>query len=229
MTVGEILKKRRLEKKLSLRQLSYKIGFSHTNIADIEKGIVKKIDSIKKIMEALDFTEKEKMEILLQLAYEKTPNEIKEKLKNISRDETSNIKVLYEDDFIEMPVKAKASAGNGYINFEETLYTRLIRKGTFCTDCYLIEVSGNSMEPLIQDGAFVIVDPHQTEYIANKIYVVKVGEETYVKRVIINREAGVIVLKSINPEYEDKYIMGKELENVKLLGRAIRFVYEGNL
>lgn len=85
------------------------------------------------------------------------------------------------------------------------------------------------MEPLIQDGAFVIVDPHQTEYIANKIYVVKVGEETYVKRVIINREAGVMVLKSINPEYEDKYIMGKELENVKLLGRAIRFVYEGNL
>ncbi|MGL5209005.1 S24 family peptidase [Cetobacterium sp.] len=75
----------------------------------------------------------------------------------------SNIKPLTEDDFIEMPVRAKASAGNGYINFEEILYTKLIRRGSFCQDCYLIEVAGNSMEPLIADGAFVIVDPHQTE------------------------------------------------------------------
>lgn len=38
-----------------------------------------------------------------------------------------------------------------------------------------------------------------------------------------------MILKSINPDYDDVYIAGKELENVKLLGRAIKFIYEGNL
>lgn len=230
MSSGKFLRKLREDKGFSLRQVSIKSGVSHTQIADIEKGVnYGSKEKLDKILKALGVSDEEIKKFYDMQDYEKTPESIKEKLKNIAKGESSNIRILYEDDFIEMPVKAKASAGNGYINFEETLYTRLIRKGAFCTDCYLIEVSGNSMEPLIQDGAFVIVDPHQTEYIANKIYVVKVGEETYVKRVIINREAGVMVLKSINPEYEDKYIMGKELENVKLLGRAIRFVYEGNL
>lgn len=184
---------------------------------------------LEKFFIAFNLDENEKKKIMEYVEMDKMPEDLKKIKKIETKEEVSNVKILIEEDFVEMPVKAKASAGNGYINFEDTLYTRLIRRGNFCTDCYLIEVSGNSMEPLIQDGAFVIVDPHQTEYIANKIYVVKVDEETYVKRVIINRESGVMILKSINPDYEDRYIVGKELENVKLLGRAIKFVYEGNL
>ncbi|MGL5904348.1 MAG: helix-turn-helix domain-containing protein, partial [Cetobacterium sp.] len=38
MKAGEFLKKIRLEKKLSLRQMSYKTNLSHTFISEIEKG-----------------------------------------------------------------------------------------------------------------------------------------------------------------------------------------------
>lgn len=211
------LKLLRENRNMSMEELANKAGVSKGIIGEIERDKTKStLKTLDKIAKALELTIEEK-------------NRLDNAFMGRKILPISNTRPLTEDDFIEMPVRAKASAGNGYINFEETLYTKLIRRGSFCQDCYLIEVAGNSMEPLIADGAFVIVDPHQTEYIANKIYVVKIGEETFVKRIFIKKEAQVMILKSINPDYDDVYIAGKELENVKLLGRAIKFVYEGNL
>lgn len=211
------LKLLRENRNMSMEELANKAGVSKGIIGEIERDKTKStLKTLDKIAKALELTIEEK-------------NRLDNAFMGRKILPISNTRPLTEDDFIEMPVRAKASAGNGYINFEETLYTKLIRRGSFCQDCYLIEVAGNSMEPLIADGAFVIVDPHQTEYIANKIYVVKIGEETFVKRILIKEEAQVMILKSINPDYDDVYIAGKELENVKLLGRAIKFVYEGNL
>lgn len=215
--LGITIKKLREEKGYTQLELAKKANIGSGTLGDIESGRNKStVKTIDKIARALELTTEEK-------------NRLDNAFMGRKILPISNTRPLTEDDFIEMPVRAKASAGNGYINFEETLYTKLIRRGSFCQDCYLIEVAGNSMEPLIADGAFVIVDPHQTEYIANKIYVVKIGEETFVKRILIKEEAQVMILKSINPDYDDVYIAGKELENVKLLGRAIKFVYEGNL
>ena len=211
------LKLLRENRNMSMEELANKAGVSKGIIGEIERDKTKStLKTLDKIAKALELTIEEK-------------NRLDNAFMGRKILPISNTRPLTEDDFIEMPVRAKASAGNGYINFEEILYTKLIRRGSFCQDCYLIEVAGNSMEPLIADGAFVIVDPHQTEYIANKIYVVKIGEETFVKRILIKEEAQVMILKSINPDYDDVYIAGKELENVKLLGRAIKFVYEGNL
>lgn len=216
-TLKITVKKLRESRGLTQIQLAEKAHVGSGTIGEIESGKRRcTIKTLDKIARALELTTEEK-------------NRLDNAFMGRKILPISNTRPLTEDDFIEMPVRAKASAGNGYINFEEILYTKLIRRGSFCQDCYLIEVAGNSMEPLIADGAFVIVDPHQTEYIANKIYVVKIGEETFVKRILIKEEAQVMILKSINPDYDDVYIAGKELENVKLLGRAIKFVYEGNL
>lgn len=185
---------------------------------------------LEKFFKAFNISQLDQKRIMELVEIDKMPEELKKiRVNNEKKQSIPNGKKIAEEDFIEMPVKAKASAGNGYINFEDTVYTRLIRKGAFSQECYLIEVTGNSMEPLIQDGALVVVDPHQIDYVANKIYVVKVGEETFIKRVLIKEEAQVMILKSVNTDYDDVYIAGKELENVKLLGRAIKFVYEGNL
>lgn len=107
MTVGEILKEKRLEKNLSLRQVAYKVGFSHTNVSDIEKGVVKKKESIQKVMDALNI-EKNFQEYLLNLLlYEQSPDivaEEVEKLKNrIEKLEKENEKLkeqLEEDEKI---------------------------------------------------------------------------------------------------------------------------------
>ena len=46
------------------------------------------------------------------------PEELKKiRVNNEKKQPIPNGKKVTEDDFVEMPVKAKASAGNGYINF----------------------------------------------------------------------------------------------------------------
>lgn len=61
MKVGEYLKLKRQEKNLSLRQIAYKTGLSHTYISDIEKGnLVGTNETHEKIITGLNFTEDEK-------------------------------------------------------------------------------------------------------------------------------------------------------------------------
>lgn len=99
MKNGEFLKEKRLEKKLSLRQLAYKTGLSHTYISDIEKGnLIGTTETHEKIMSALNFTNNEReMFYNLLLEDETLPKYVYEKLKN-SQDEiemlkTENIKL----------------------------------------------------------------------------------------------------------------------------------------
>lgn len=182
---------------------------------------------IEAFFKKFNFSNEEKEKVLKILERDKMPDSLK-KLKTHVNTPKANA-IILEEEFINVPVKAKASAGNGYINCCEDLYMKTIRKNGFHEYCYLIEVCGNSMEPLIQDGAFVVVDPYQTDYIEGKIYVVKLDEETFIKRIYFNNELKIIILKSINPKYDDIYIPKDNVENFKIMGRAVKFIYEGNL
>ena len=183
-----------------------------------------KDDFIDKFIEVFHLGEKEQQKIKLAVAIDRTPEIIKEQYLK------SEVKILPEETLINIPVMAKASAGNGYINFSnQPLYNKLIRKNGFHEHCYLIEVAGNSMEPLIQDGAFVVVDPYQTDYLEGKVYVIRYADEVYIKRVLLKPEAKVMILKSINPDYDDIYIPADQSDQIKIIGRAVKFIYEGSL
>ena len=101
----------------------------------------------------------------------------------------------------------KASAGSGVMNFEVMsdgfLY---VPKWLFKTpqkedNLKIIEVVGDSMEPTIEDGAFVIIDITQ-KLISDGIYAILMGEEILIKRLQI-KPNGNILIKSDNPKYED--------------------------
>ena len=226
--VGAKLKEARKDNKYSLEdvQLILKnklnIDLDISNISRYESGTVKNMNAkfLRGICKAnnIDY-----VPLFKQLGF------VDEDIEEVIH-EKSNAKILIDDTLINIPVMAKASAGNGYLNFSnQPLYNKLIRKNGFHEHCYLIEVAGNSMEPLIQDGAYVVVDPYQTDYIEGKIYVIKYEDEIYIKRVILKSDANLMILKSINPDYEDIYITGEEAEQIKIIGRAVKFIYEGNL
>lgn len=80
MTIGEFLKEKRKEKGLSLRQLAYKIKLSHTNIADIEKGAIKKESSILRILSGLNLTPEENEKALKLLVNDTIPEELQEEV-----------------------------------------------------------------------------------------------------------------------------------------------------
>ena len=221
-SLSVVLKQLRESRDITILKLSEISGVANGTIGDIERG---KSNGSKKTLEklanALKLNSIEKDELYTAFLGRKV---------NESETLKSNATILQEETLISIPVMAKASAGNGYLNFSnQPLYNKLIRKNGFHEHCYLIEVSGNSMEPLIQDGAYVVVDPYQTDYIEGKVYVLKYADEVYIKRVILKSEAKVMILKSINPDYEDIYITGDESEQIKIIGRAVKFIYEGNL
>lgn len=53
--------------------------------------------------------------------------------------------------------------------------------------------------------------------------------QTYIKKVFRNEQLKAIILKTINPEYDDIYIVDEMLENFSIKGRAVKFILEGKL
>lgn len=212
------------EKDYKLEVIANMTGASLSSVGHYKTGYrTPKDDFIDKFISVFNLDDEEKEKLKLAVALDRTPDVIKRKLNS-----TPNVKILNEE-LIKIPVKAIASAGNGYLNFEEDVKTVMIRKNGFDENCYLIEVSGNSMEPLIQDGAYIVVDPREIELIDNKIYVVDYNGQTYIKKVLKNEKIKAIILKSINTEYEDIYIVDEMLNNFSIKGRAVKFILEGKL
>lgn len=212
------------EKDYKLEVIADMTGASLSSVGHYKTGYrTPKDDFIDKFISVFNLDDEEKEKLKLAVALDRTPDVIKRKLNS-----TPNVKILNEE-LIKIPVKAIASAGNGYLNFEEDVKTVMIRKNGFDENCYLIEVSGNSMEPLIQDGAYIVVDPREIDLIDNKIYVVDYNGQTYIKKVLKNEKIKAIILKSINTEYEDIYIVDEMLNNFSIKGRAVKFILEGKL
>lgn len=232
MKSSEILINYRKNKGLTVSKFAEMLGVSQVFLTHLEHDRRKISDDLFKKME--NFLSKKEIEMLKETEkYKDIPEDIINKINLLEKENKalkSNAKILVDETVINIPVLAKASAGNGYINFSnQPLYNKLIRKNGFHEYCYLIEVFGNSMEPLIQDGAYVVVDPYQTDYIEGKIYVIRYRDEVYIKRVILKPEAKLMILKSINPDYEDIYIPTEQSEQVKIIGRAVKFIHEGSL
>lgn len=206
MSSGKFLRSLRENKGFSLRQVSIKSGVSHTQIADIEKGVnYGTKEKLDKILMALGASNKEIEKFYDMQDYEKTPDSIKKKLEEKTKFEEVNTTQV---QMIELPVYGRAAAGNGYINMENiirTEYLVAIPGEDFPKGAFIAEVYGESMFPTLLDGDFAIVDPDcNDKNINNQICVVTYNGQTFIKRVV--RKEKYVVLMSDNPDrvkYED--------------------------
>lgn len=82
----------------------------------------------------------------------------------------------------------------------------------------LMDVRGDSMEPLLKDGDTLLVDQSDTEIMDGRIYVVTLGDELRVKR--IQKGFKGYVLRSENPRYADITIEGDDLAAFRVHGRV---------
>ncbi len=127
---------------------------------------------------------------------------------------------------IELPVYGKASAGNGYINLDNIISLKRVIANGFSKDSYLVEVSGDSMEPQISEGSYALVDPQELDYLPGKIYVVTYDEQTFIKKIELHQDGKLIILKSFNPKYEDVVLMGDTIKDLKVEGRVVKVIRE---
>ncbi|MEG3013390.1 MAG: helix-turn-helix transcriptional regulator [Cetobacterium sp.] len=113
MKSGEFLKKIRLEKKLSLRQISYKTKLSHTFISEIEKGKLNgTLSSQEKILDALELTTDEKQEFYKLSELEKLPPNIKT---NMMEMEKEILLLKKEIEEYKKKMSVENNSNNGHI------------------------------------------------------------------------------------------------------------------
>lgn len=87
-------------------------------------------------------------------------------------------------------ISARASAGGGIDNPEAALSGALAFRKAWIEQelrvrpnkLYVVEVSGNSMEPTLCSGDVVLIDTGQCEVMSDGVFVLQDGEDAYVKR-----------------------------------------------
>ena len=77
------------------------------------------------------------------------------------------------------------------------------------------------MEPTVRYGDIVFIRQQETVD-DGEIAAVLIGEEATLKRV--RQLPGKLVLSPCNPMFDDLVFVGEELEEVRILGKAVYFV-----
>ena len=118
-----------------------------------------------------------------------------------------------------------ASCGGGSIVFSEDriklpISTLLINGFSKQKAYSIINATGNSMSPTIDNGDKLIVEHWCGEQIQdNKIYVFCFNNEFYVKR--LSKNLDEIIIKSDNPEYRIRTISGSTAQELKVIGKIV--------
>ncbi|DAA84111.1 TPA: hypothetical protein CPT90_06975 [Candidatus Gastranaerophilales bacterium HUM_3] len=130
--------------------------------------------------------------------------------------------------YIDYYTDVFASCGNGSIVFssEKTKLPIPISmiSGYSRNKLYsMINASGNSMSPTIDNGDKLIVEHWNGNQIQdNKIYVFCFNNEFFVKR--LSKNLDEIIIKSDNPEYRIRTINGKSAAELILIGKIVATV-----
>lgn len=196
------IKNRRIELGMSQEDLAKKTGYtSRSSIAKIEKGEVDLPQS-----KILAFAKALNMPAGDLMGYE---NELPS---------FDNVYMIGEQN---LPVLGDIACGKPIEMIEEReLYVQV---GTKIKADFVLIAKGDSMKGArIEDGDCVFIK--QQGYVENgQIAVVAIGDEATLKRCFFYPQKEMLILKAENPKYEDIILMGKELEDCRIIGKAIAF------
>ena len=233
MTLGGKIKQARSAKKMTQLQLSEIVGVNRASIAQYETDtFVPPISTLKKIADACD------VDMLYFFDDEDASKRqiVKKELKNNFEKYAHLIPAEYSLKNVVFLSKSDMLIGAGsegaydldLFNKEtKVAVDRSFIKGLDPKNLKLFEVVGDSMQPEYDEGDLAIVDMvnFRGDFIKiGGIYVVRVGDVVYVKRVEFLPK-GAIKLISLNSKYGDLYphqegyeyeILGKVCGKIKL-------------
>ena len=199
------IKTRRQQLKMTQTDLALKMGYADKSmIAKIEKGNVDLPQSkILAFANVLETTPGE----LMGWDYEAEP--------------TETVDNIYKLDKIKLPMLGKVACGEPIFADEDR--ESYIMIGTDIGADFCLQCQGDSMiNARIHDGDIVFVK--KTDIVENgEIAVVIIEDEATLKRFFYYREQNLVILKPENPKYQDIILTGEQLNQVKILGRAVAF------
>lgn len=83
-----------------------------------------------------------------------------------------------------------------------------------------IKVDGDSMERLLSNGDNVIIDHGRTELEGEAIYVIRIGDHLYAKRLQRQIGGGVAII-SANPAYPVMEVAADAVDTLEIIGRVV--------
>lgn len=151
-------------------------------------------------------------------------------LGNNKKNMPNNIKQLNEvGGIVKMPIIGVISAGYDGIACEEELgeveILEMALHGYAAEDCFILKVKGNSMYPDYLPGDLVAIH-RQSSVDSGQIAVVLYnGDEATLKKVKYVQGEDWLELIPRNPEYQTKRIEGEDLNQCRVLGKALSLIY----
>lgn len=237
MNVGERIKQRRKDLKMSADELATSVGVSRSTIFRYEKGDIEKVgpDVLKKIADKLnvspadlmgwDDTPVQELKIptspLVQKITEKAVKLTaprKQKVLDFTENqlrEQSNKVISLEEDLFEYKVYEKLSAGTGFSYFNDGNYDTVFYDKDLDHD-FASWVFGDSMEPKYMNGEVVLIKETGFDY-DGAVYAVDWDGQTYIKKVY--KEKDGLRLVSINSKYKDKFAPYDE--DPRIIGKIV--------
>lgn len=207
MNMGEIIKKLRLQKGLTQEELGKVIGVQKSAIRKYESGAVENLkrSSIEKLAEFFGVTPSYLMGW---------------------QDEDQSAAIYSFENIHPITTKRIPMLGNiacGVPTYAAENRESYIKVGTDINADFCLTARGDSMiGARIHDGDIVFC--RAQESVENgEIAVVLIGDEATLKRVYFYPEKEKLVLQAENPQYEPFVYVGSELQEVRILGKAIAF------
>lgn len=175
------------------KDFSELVNFPFSRIQDIERGKVKELKAIE-----LEYLQEKFLINSWWLITGKGEMLISESNKLIKSNNNYNIDLL----------NVRAGAGEGIYNYViETVDTISLDKSFFRTPINTskvkgIQVDGDSMEPTLRDGDYVLIDENTTFGI-NGIYAIQLGGQILIKRLQFKMDGTVLII-SDNNKYQSE-------------------------
>ena len=205
MKVNEIIKKRRKELGLTLKQVAEKLGVSESLISRYESNDVKNmgIDKIIPLAKVLDTTP------AFLMGWE-----TKREKENINIDTINT-------DYMMIPLYESISAGYGASNSEfiEMIPVFGLKKNG--TTYFAVKVEGDSMEPKIPNGSTIIIKK-DIQIESGEIGAFNLNDENFVKQKKVVKDR--LILHSFNLAYDDKLV--NEYDDFKEYGKVVKVMID---
>ena len=157
----------------------------------------------------------------LNISYDDVIKEADSYVKYYESNDEEYIENLYKISTKRIPLLGTVACGKPIYadeHFESYVMVGAEINADFCLIC-----KGDSMiNARIQDGDIVFV--RKQEIVKNgEIAVVIIDDEATLKRFYYYKEKEMVILKAENTKYEDIIYIGEQLNQVKVLGKAIAF------
>lgn len=232
---GERLKLIRLEKKLSLEELGKIIGVSKTTLSKYERGMREpKITIINNLAEYFEVPvewligyDEKKFNNITTIYNELKPPRQKVVYKFAERqlqEQNKKPKVvppptIEEDKEIEILSGHQSAAGFALLGDDSNMINTVMKASKVPRGAdELVEIKGDSMEPLIMNGEQVFIR-HQPSVENGEIAVVSIIDDGITcKKVCYDDVEGIVTLESVNDDYED---MAFPVEDIRIIGKVL--------